>query len=155
MTQHRKLMLQVGRPMNCGFYSTKASCTRPVRCSQRHGKFIDCIIDSMRHHDRSNAAAAKYANVCVDLATAEKVHVLDLHTYFNTAFPEENVRKTFFADGLHFSEKGNKEVGKLLGIAINGMFDKKELDKFNKWQLPDWQDLATSCTITKERASVS
>ena len=124
-----------------------------------HGQVLlitpPCIIDSMRHHDRSNAAAAKYANVCVDLATAEKVHVLDLHTYFNTAFPEENVRKTFFADGLHFSEKGNKEMAKLLGIAINGMFEKNELDKFNKWQLPDWKDLVAQVESQRERASVS
>lgn len=99
-----------------------------------------CIIDSVRHNDRSNASAANYAKVCVELAAAENVHVLDLHTYFNTTFPDENVRKTYFVDGLHFSKKGNEEVGKLLGVAINGMFGKEELDKFNKWQLPDWHD---------------
>ncbi|KAL7681737.1 putative SGNH hydrolase-type esterase domain, SGNH hydrolase superfamily [Plasmopara halstedii] len=99
-----------------------------------------CIIDSARRNDRSDASAGKYAKVCVDLAAAENVHVLDLHTYFNTTFPDESVRKTFFIDGLHFSEKGNKEVGKLLGVVINGMFGKEMLDKFNKWQLPDWHD---------------
>ncbi|KAF1774958.1 SGNH hydrolase-type esterase domain [Phytophthora cactorum] len=110
-----------------------------------HGQVLlitpPCVIDSARRNDRSNASAAKYAKVCVELAAAENVHVLDLHTYFNTTFPDVNVRKTYFVDGLHFSEKGNKEVGKLLGVAINGMFDKEELDRFNKWQLPDWHDL--------------
>ncbi|RQM09403.1 hypothetical protein DD237_007121 [Peronospora effusa] len=100
-----------------------------------------CVIDSMRDNDRSNASAGKYAKVCVDLATAEHVHVLDLHTYFNTTFPDEHVRKTYFVDGLHFSKKGNEEIGKLLGIAINGIFDREIVDKFNKWQLPDWHDL--------------
>ncbi|KAG3163973.1 hypothetical protein PI126_g5292 [Phytophthora idaei] len=97
-----------------------------------------------------NASAAKYAKVCVELAAAENVHVLDLHTYFNTTFPDVNVRKTYFVDGLHFSEKGNKEVGKLLGVAINGMFDKEELDRFNKWQLPDWHDLVPHQDDTQE-----
>lgn len=97
-----------------------------------------CIIDSVRHNDRSNASSAKYAKVCVELAAAENVHVLDLHTYFNKTFPDEEVRKTFFVDGLHFSEKGNREVGKLLIITINSMFSEEELNRFNKWQLPDW-----------------
>ncbi|KAI9912842.1 hypothetical protein PsorP6_005551 [Peronosclerospora sorghi] len=87
-----------------------------------------CVIDSVRHNDRSNASAAKYAKVCVELAAAENVHVLDLHTYFNTTFPDETVCKTYFVDGLHFSEKSNKEVFKLLGITIYGMFDKVVLD---------------------------
>ncbi|KAI9909246.1 hypothetical protein PsorP6_014676 [Peronosclerospora sorghi] len=100
-----------------------------------------CVIDSVRHNDRSDASAAKYAKVCVELAAAENVHVLDLHTYFNTAYPDEKVRKTYFVDGLHFSEKGNREVFKLLVIAINGMFDKDVLDKFTQWQLPDWHNL--------------
>ncbi|CAH0517745.1 unnamed protein product [Peronospora belbahrii] len=102
-----------------------------------------CIIDSARHNDRSNASAAKYAKVCVDLATAENVHVLDLHTYFNTTFPDENVRKTYFMDGLHFSENGNKEMSKLLSIAMSDMFDKEERDKFKKWRLPDWKKLVS------------
>ncbi|GMF20591.1 unnamed protein product [Phytophthora lilii] len=100
-----------------------------------------CVIDAARQGDRSNASAGKYARVCVELAAAENVHVLDLHTYFNTTFPDESERRQYFVDGLHFSDKGNKEVAKLLGVAINGMFDKDELAKFNKWQLPDWHDL--------------
>ncbi|KAG3180017.1 hypothetical protein PC128_g15738 [Phytophthora cactorum] len=59
-------------------------------------------------------------------------------------------QSTYFVDGLHFSEKGNKEVGKLLGVAINGMFDKEELDRFNKWQLPDWHDLVPHQDDTQE-----
>jgi len=77
----------------------------------------------------------------VELAAAESVHVLDLHTYFNTTFPDEKQRAACFVDGLHFSAKGNEEVAKLLGVAITGMFDKQDLDRFNKWQLPDWHDL--------------
>ncbi|KAL4164215.1 hypothetical protein KRP22_004835 [Phytophthora ramorum] len=116
---------------------------RPLLAPGGHVLLITppCVIDSARQGDRSNASAAKYAKACVELAAAENVHVLDLHTYFNTTFPDESVRKTYFVDGLHFSGKGNKEVGKLLSVAINGMFDKQELDKFNKWQLPDWHDL--------------
>eukprot|EP00644_Phytophthora_capsici_P002017 jgi/Phyca11/555583/estExt2_Genewise1Plus.C_PHYCAscaffold_740154 len=109
-----------------------------------HGQILlitpPCIIDSLHHGDRSNASAGKYARVCVELAQAENVHVLDLHTYFNTTFPDVNVRQTYFIDGLHFSAKGHEEVAKLLSIAINGMFDKEDLDRFNKWQLPDWHD---------------
>ncbi|CAI5728113.1 unnamed protein product [Peronospora destructor] len=124
-----------------------------------HGQVLlitpPCVIDSMRHNDRSNASAAKYAKMCVDLATAENVHVLDLHTYFNATFPDENVRKRYFVDGLHFSKKGNKEVGKLLGIAINGMFDKEELDKLNKWRLPDWQDLVPHAESQRGKELVS
>ena len=104
-----------------------------------------CVIDSARQKDRSNASAAKYAKACVEVAASENVHVLDLHTYFNTTYPDECVRKTYFVDGLHFSDRGNKEVGKLLGVAINGMFGKDELAHFNKWQLPDWKDLV-QCT---------
>ncbi|KAF1775153.1 SGNH hydrolase-type esterase domain [Phytophthora cactorum] len=99
-----------------------------------------CIIDSERHGDRTNAAAGKYARACVELAAEENVHVLDLHTYFNTTFPDVKERQTYFVDGLHFSAKGHKEVGKLLSVAINGMFDKEELKRFDKWQLPDWHD---------------
>ncbi|KAG6950985.1 hypothetical protein JG688_00013920 [Phytophthora aleatoria] len=93
-----------------------------------------------RHGDRTNAAAGKYAHACVELAAEENVHVLDLHTYFNTTFPDVNERQTYFVDGLHFSAKGHKEVGKLLSVAINGMFDKEELKRFDKWQLPYWHD---------------
>ncbi|CAI5715181.1 unnamed protein product [Peronospora destructor] len=114
-----------------------------------------CIIHSMRHNDCSNASAAKYAKVCVDLATAENVHVLDLHTYFNATFPDENVRKRYFVDGLHFSKKGNKKVGKLLEIAINGMFDKEELNKLNKWRLPDWQALVPHAEPQRGKELVS
>ncbi|RLN77597.1 hypothetical protein BBJ28_00000437 [Nothophytophthora sp. Chile5] len=73
------------------------------------------VIDSARHGDRSNESAGQYARVCVELAQAENVHVLDLHTYFNTTFPDEAERKTYFVDGLHFSTKGNQELAKLLG----------------------------------------
>lgn len=56
-----------------------------------HGQVLlitpPCVIDSARHGDRSNASAASYAKTCVELAKAENVHVLDLHTYFNTTFP--------------------------------------------------------------------
>lgn len=96
------------------------------------------VIDSMRGGDRNNASAGQYAHACVQLAQAENVHVLDLHTYFNTQYPQEADRKTYFADGLHFSSKGNEEIAKLIGIAINGIFDKEELDRFNTMQLPDW-----------------
>ncbi|KAE8972702.1 hypothetical protein PR001_g26193 [Phytophthora rubi] len=109
-----------------------------------HGKILlitpPCIIDSERHGDRTNLATGKYARACVELGETENVHVLDLHTYFNSTFPDEKVRRTYFEDGLHFSAKGHKEVGKLLSVAINGMFDKEELNRFNKWQLPDWHD---------------
>ncbi|CAI5718465.1 unnamed protein product [Peronospora destructor] len=57
-----------------------------------HGQVLlitpPCIINSMRHNDLSNASA-KYAKVCVDLASAENVPVLDLHTCFNA---DEHVR---------------------------------------------------------------
>ncbi|RLN14948.1 hypothetical protein BBI17_007598 [Phytophthora kernoviae] len=98
------------------------------------------VIDKGRRGDRSNASAGKYARACVEVAQAENVHVLDLHTYFNTTYPKEEDRKACFVDGLHFSAKGNKDVGKLLCVAINGIFDKEDLDRFNKWQLPDWHD---------------
>ncbi|KAG7396908.1 hypothetical protein PHYBOEH_001552 [Phytophthora boehmeriae] len=113
-----------------------------------HGKILlitpPAVIDSMRHGDRSNATTGKYAKVCVEVAQAENVHVLDLHTYFNTAYPNEEDRKQCFADGLHFAAKGNRDVGKLLNVAINGIFDKEDLDHFNKWQLPDWHDFVPS-----------
>ncbi|GMF43369.1 unnamed protein product [Phytophthora fragariaefolia] len=109
-----------------------------------HGQILlitpPCVIDSERHGDRTNAATGKYARACVELGETEQVHVLDLHTYFNTTYPDEKVRRTYFVDGLHFSATGHKEVGKLLNITINGMFDKQDLKHFNKWQLPDWHD---------------
>ncbi|KAI9918501.1 hypothetical protein PsorP6_011460 [Peronosclerospora sorghi] len=63
----------------------------------------------------------------------------DLHTNFNTTYPDETISKTYFVNELHFSEKGNREVFKRLGFAINGMFDYDVLDKFSRWQ--DWHDL--------------
>lgn len=98
------------------------------------------VIDAGRRGDRSNASAGKYAQVCVQVAQQESVDVLDLHTYFNTTYPKEEDRKASFVDGLHFSAKGNKEVANLIRVAINGIFDKEDLDRFNKWQLPDWHD---------------
>ncbi|KAI9915038.1 hypothetical protein PsorP6_007027 [Peronosclerospora sorghi] len=74
-----------------------------------------CVTDPVRHNYRSNASAAKYAKTFVELAAADNVHVLKLHTYFNTTYPDETVRKTYFVAGLHFSEKGNNEVFKLCG----------------------------------------
>uniref|UniRef100_A0AAV1URV9 SGNH hydrolase-type esterase domain-containing protein n=1 Tax=Peronospora matthiolae TaxID=2874970 RepID=A0AAV1URV9_9STRA len=110
-----------------------------------HGQVLlitpPCVIDSMRQGDRSDASAAKYAEACVQVAAAKNVHVLDLHTYFNSMYPAESARKAFFVDGLHLSAQGNEEVGKLLGVAINGMFGKDELARFAKWQLPDWKEL--------------
>ncbi|RLN27404.1 hypothetical protein BBO99_00009589 [Phytophthora kernoviae] len=109
-----------------------------------HGKILlitlPAVINKGRWGDRSNASAEKYAQDCVEVAQAENVHVLDLHTYFNTTYPKEEDRKACFVDGLHFSAKGNKDVGKLLCVAINGIFDKEGLDRFNKWQLPNWHD---------------
>ncbi|KAI9922601.1 hypothetical protein PsorP6_001852 [Peronosclerospora sorghi] len=82
-----------------------------------------CVIDSVRHNDSSNASAANYARVCVALAVAENVHVLDLHTHTSTQLTlMKPFRETYFLDGLHVSEKGNKEMMfKLLGIVINAM----------------------------------
>uniref|UniRef100_K3WMD5 SGNH hydrolase-type esterase domain-containing protein n=1 Tax=Globisporangium ultimum (strain ATCC 200006 / CBS 805.95 / DAOM BR144) TaxID=431595 RepID=K3WMD5_GLOUD len=95
-----------------------------------------CVIDSTRAGDRTNAYTGEYARACVQVAQAENVHVLDLHTYFNTTYPQEADRKAFFVDGLHFSAKGNEELTKLLNITITGIFDKSELDRFNKPQIP-------------------
>lgn len=97
------------------------------------------IIDSVRRDkDRSNAAAGEYARACVAVAAAENVAVLDLHTYFNQTYPDENVRMTFFADGLHFNSKGNAEVAKLLGDKMKELFSKESLDRFHHMQLPGW-----------------
>lgn len=97
------------------------------------------VIDSERGaKDRSNAAAGEYARACIGVANAENVAVLDLHTYFNKTYPNENERKSFFADGLHFNAKGNEIVAKLIDVKIKAIFDKEELDRFNHMQLPGW-----------------
>ncbi|KAI9919327.1 hypothetical protein PsorP6_017738 [Peronosclerospora sorghi] len=100
-----------------------------------------CVIDSVRHNDLSNASAAKYAKLGVELAAAKNVHVLDLHTYFNKTYPDETVRKIYFIDGLHFSKKRQQGDFMLLGIVIDHMFDKYVLNKFSRWQLTDWHGL--------------
>jgi lysophospholipase L1-like esterase len=97
------------------------------------------VIDSQRGgKDRSNEAAGEYARACIDVANAENVAVLDLHTYFNKTYPDEAERKTFFVDGLHFSSKGNEIVAKMIDVKIKAIFDKGEVDRFHQMQLPGW-----------------
>ncbi|KAI9911871.1 hypothetical protein PsorP6_009452 [Peronosclerospora sorghi] len=95
-----------------------------------------CVIDSVRHNDRRNVSAAKYVKVCIELEASENVHVLDLHTYFNTTYPDETVHKTYYVGGMHFSE-----MFKLLVVVIHGMFDKDVLDKISQRSLLDSHDL--------------
>lgn len=97
------------------------------------------VIDSVRKDkDRSNAVTGEYARVCVEVAKAENVPVLDLHTYFNTTYPTEAERMTFFADGLHFNAKGNAVVAQLLDAKIKEIFDADEVDRFHRSQIPGW-----------------
>lgn len=97
------------------------------------------VIDSVRRDkDRSNAAAGEYARACVELGAAENLPVLDLHTHFNRAYPDEKERMSFFADGLHFNSKGNAEVARLLGDKLKELFTKEQLDRFHHMQLPGW-----------------
>lgn len=101
------------------------------------------VIDSERGaKDRSDAAAGEYARACIDVGKAESVEVLDLHTYFNKTYPDEAERKSFFADGLHFSAKGNEIVAKLIDVKIKAIFDKDELARFTHLQLPGWETWA-------------
>lgn len=95
------------------------------------------VIDSERKDkDRSNAAAAKYARACVEVAKAENVPVLDVYAHFNTAYSSESARKTFFADGLHLSAKGNAEIALLLDAKIKEIFAASELERFQHMQFP-------------------
>ncbi|TYZ61940.1 hypothetical protein PybrP1_001382 [[Pythium] brassicae (nom. inval.)] len=108
------------------------------------------VIDSMRRDkDRSNAAAGEYARACVAIAGAEGVAVLDLHTHFNTTYPDETERRSFFADGLHFNAKGNAEVARLLGDTMKKLFSKEALHRFHHMQLPGWDTwVKSSCDHT-------
>lgn len=118
-----------------------------------HGKLLlitpGPIIDRMRlaHSasgsdlDRCDGAAAVYARVCVEVAAAEGVAVLDMHSRLHAAFPDETERATLFVDGLHFTARGNAVVAQEVAAAIETLFSAEERARFNAWQLPDFRSL--------------
>lgn len=84
--------------------------------------------------DRSNAAAGRYAKICVEVARSENAPVLDLHTLFNTFHgPEFSAQ---FVDGLHFSSKGNHVVFQHLMDKIVEIFGIDAAKEFEKPQVP-------------------
>uniref|UniRef100_K3WL27 SGNH hydrolase-type esterase domain-containing protein n=1 Tax=Globisporangium ultimum (strain ATCC 200006 / CBS 805.95 / DAOM BR144) TaxID=431595 RepID=K3WL27_GLOUD len=100
------------------------------------------VIDSTRSNgDRSNDAAGEYARACVDVASAENVAVVDLHTYFNSNYPVEGERKAFFSDGLHLSAQGNYVTAQLIEAAMNRILDAVDLAHIGGLQLPGFQSL--------------
>lgn len=100
------------------------------------------VIDSDRPNgDRNNDAVGEYARACVDVASAEHVAVVDLHTHFNTKYPLESERKAFFSDGLHLSAQGNGAVAELIEDAMNKILDDVDLASIGGLQLPGFQSL--------------
>lgn len=118
-----------------------------------HGKLLvitpGAVIDDARlaHSasgtdlDRCDATAGEYARVCVEVAKSEGVAVLDMHSRLHAAFPEEAARAALFADGLHFTPRGNEVVAQEVAAAIETLFSAEELARFNTWQLPDFRSL--------------
>jgi isoamyl acetate esterase len=76
---------------------------------QKYGKGATGILE------RTNEVAGLYAAKCVEVAKANQYPVLDLWTLMQ----EEEDWPSFLNDGLHFSEKGNQFVGRLMVDAIN------------------------------------
>lgn len=70
--------------------------------------------------DRSNEAAGRYAQICVDTAVAEGAPVIDMHTLFNTFQGSSFTGK--FVDGLHLSSDGNRVVFDQLNNKIVEVF---------------------------------
>lgn len=66
--------------------------------------------------ERTNEAAGRYAKICVEVAQAENVTSIDMHTLFNSFQGAEF--DALFADGLHLSDKGNRLVFDQLRIKI-------------------------------------
>lgn len=58
--------------------------------------------------ERTNEAASRYARICVEVAQAESVACIDMHTLFNSF--EGADFHALFTDGLHLSDKGNRLV---------------------------------------------
>ncbi|TYZ61932.1 hypothetical protein PybrP1_001374 [[Pythium] brassicae (nom. inval.)] len=118
-----------------------------------HGKLLvitpGAVIDRMRlaHSasgsdlDRCDEAAAAYARVCVEVAAAEGVAVLDLHARLHAAFPDEAARAALFTDGLHFTPRGHAVVAQEVAGAVQTLFSAEELARFDAWQLPDFHSL--------------
>lgn len=95
--------------------------------------------------DRSNASAGECARACVQVAAAEGVDVLDLHTLLNSAYPIERDRAALFSDGLHFTHAGNAVVAAHVAAAIGAIIENaSERERLRAWQFPDFRDLIQS-----------
>ena len=70
--------------------------------------------------ERTNDAASKYAQACVDAGRELGTHVLDLYSFFQT-LPEAERSKSF-SDGLHLSRHGNNIVYEQLRSKIMKAF---------------------------------
>ncbi|GMF45230.1 unnamed protein product [Phytophthora fragariaefolia] len=122
-------------------YQTSAPSARVLLITPPH---VDDAIRKSRSPaglpERTNAAAAKYARACVEVADELKMPVLDLYSFFN-AMPESE-RAACLDDGLHFTATGNRLVDAQVHKKIRDAFP-EVVQQLEAWQLPDfhiWMD---------------